>query len=60
MMVCFAAAFIFCFVLRAHLIFENRRRERIASVADVLDGTANEMNLSDKTDKEMTAFRYVY
>ncbi|KAH7085819.1 putative MFS allantoate transporter [Paraphoma chrysanthemicola] len=61
MMGCFAAGFVLCFGLRAYLIFENKRRDRRGETGPCSDNiTADDANLADKTDKEMSAFRYVY
>lgn len=60
-MVCFAAAFILCFVLRIYLTLENKRRDQVAMTAEPqFRQDANELNLADRTDMEMAAFRYVY
>ncbi|KAH7371479.1 major facilitator superfamily domain-containing protein [Pyrenochaeta sp. MPI-SDFR-AT-0127] len=61
MMVCFAIAFILCFVLRIFLVWENKRRDRATGALESQsEADSSQMNMADKTDKEMSAFRYVY
>ena len=59
-MVCCGAALILCFVLRVHLIWENRKRDRETGIEGFSAAEAGDMNYADMTDKEMRAFRYVY
>jgi hypothetical protein len=61
MMICYSVAFSSCFALRFYLVWENKRRDRLASIAG--EGFEEEkmvVNMADKTDKEMGKFRYVY
>jgi hypothetical protein len=61
MMICYGIAFGSCFVLRFYLIWENKRRDRLA--ATVGEGIVDEymaVNMADKTDKEISKFRYLY
>ncbi|KAI8934351.1 hypothetical protein NX059_009087 [Plenodomus lindquistii] len=61
MIVCFATAFVLCFVLRMYLILENRLRDKVEATAESSPSTqSHDLNMADKTDKEMSAFRYVY
>jgi hypothetical protein len=61
MMICFAAAILLCFVLRFYLVWENRRRDGLAAAAGEASVAEPEnLNMADRTDKEMLAFRYVY
>lgn len=60
MMVCFGAGIVLCFVLRFHIIMENRKRDRNAA-AEVEDEIAADISAAlDRTDKEIPQFRYVY
>lgn len=59
MMICFAIAFCLCFVLRFYLIWENKRRDRGVTAVEP-EKNAGQINMADKTDKEMMTFRYVY
>lgn len=61
MMVCYAIGVLTCFALRYYLIWENRRRDRASPVSTTaVEGELGDLNLSDKTDKEIAQFRYVY
>ncbi|CAO2650296.1 Nn.00g015880.m01.CDS01 [Neocucurbitaria sp. VM-36] len=61
MMICFAVAFLLCFILRVYLIWENRKRDHDAHAVEAsAEESANDINLADRTDKEMAGFRYVY
>lgn len=60
MMVCFGVGIVLCFVLRFHIILENRKRDRNAG-AEVEDEIAADISAAlDRTDKEIPQFRYVY
>ena len=58
MLICFGVAFVTCFILRFYLVWVNKRRDQEATPADEED--AGDVNLADKTDKEIRRFRYVY
>ena len=60
MMICYGVGFSTCFVLRFYLVWENRRRDRVAVGDGAEDDEHTAVNLSDKTDQEMARFRYVY
>lgn len=63
-MICLALGFGFALVMRYYLIWENHRRDKaMASDDDAAIPDAERdylVNLMDKTDKEITQFRYVY
>lgn len=60
MMVCFGVGIVLCIVLRVHLIYGNRRRDRNDAGSTEID-IAGDINAAlDKTDKEIPQFRYVY
>lgn len=60
MMVCFGVGIVLCFVLRIHLIMENRKRDR-AGAGEAEDEIAADISAAlDRTDKEIPQFRYVY
>ncbi|RDA89253.1 hypothetical protein CP532_0549 [Ophiocordyceps camponoti-leonardi (nom. inval.)] len=58
-MTCLGISIVLCFALRFHLWRENRRRDRVYRL-DGCEVGNDVLNLSDKTDKEMPMFRYVY
>ncbi|KAJ4152896.1 hypothetical protein LMH87_009416 [Akanthomyces muscarius] len=66
MLICVVATIIVSFFMLLYIVWENRRRDRAmcetdsaASCSeDVMDGIV--ANLSDKTDKELARFRYIY
>ena len=58
MLICFGVAFVTCFILRFYLVWVNKRRDQEATPADEED--AGDVNLADKTVKEIQRFRYVY
>lgn len=61
MMICFSIGFVFCYILRMYLVLENKRRDREAHIGEGdLAEDAGQLNLADKSDKEMETFRYVY
>ncbi|CZR68552.1 related to DAL5-Allantoate and ureidosuccinate permease [Phialocephala subalpina] len=64
MIVCFSVGAALILVMRSYLIWENRRRDRLgeAAVAQLngLEVSETALNLLDKTDWELTQFRYVY
>lgn len=64
LIICLVVAFILCFVTRFYLMWENRSRDRAAANLETQDveGTEDQimLNLMDKTDKEISQFRYVY
>lgn len=61
MIVCFSTGILLCVALRLYLMFENKRRDKAAETMELqATETTGDMNFSDKTDMEMTAFRYVY
>ncbi|KAF2798608.1 MFS general substrate transporter [Melanomma pulvis-pyrius CBS 109.77] len=59
MMICYCVAFFSCVGLRFYLIWENNRRDKMA-VQDDMEEDQMVVNTADKTDKEMSKFRYVY
>jgi hypothetical protein len=60
MIVCFAFAIILCLAFRLYLVRENQRRNQAGTVAEPMDTTERMVNLTDKTDKQIPQFRYVY
>ncbi|OJJ07771.1 hypothetical protein ASPVEDRAFT_374466 [Aspergillus versicolor CBS 583.65] len=60
MMICFAVGFVIPLALRYYLIWENRRRDRLAPVEDGISAEDLDAAVLDKTDKEILQFRYVY
>ncbi len=64
MIVCFAVGAALILVLRFYLIRENQRRDRLGETAvqhlNGLEVSETALNLLDKTDRELTQFRYVY
>ncbi|CAI6098830.1 unnamed protein product [Clonostachys chloroleuca] len=59
LMVCFAIATAACLALRFYLVFENRRQDRAGFDDSILPSDALDINMMDKTDKEIKQFRYV-
>ncbi|KAH7137531.1 vitamin H transporter [Dactylonectria estremocensis] len=62
-MICYGVGIAFSFTLRFYLAHENRRRDRDSSVQDTQDSTeldGNAAAMLDKTDMEISQFRYVY
>ena len=61
---CLIIGFAMCWVIRYYLLWENRRRDRVVSAEEVAafyEATHGVMvNLTDRTDKEIPEFRYVY
>lgn len=55
MMVCFVVAFITTLLLRFHLAWQNRRRDRESTP----DSQTEDWEVEDKTDIELRQFRYV-
>lgn len=60
MMICFAISFVIPLALRYYLIWENRRRDRLAPVDSGISAEDLDAAVLDKTDKEILQFRYVY
>lgn len=61
MMICYGVALVTCFSLRFYLIWENRRRDRVSNEEINSDSQGSlDFGSLDKTDKEMSQFRYVY
>lgn len=60
MLICFGVSFVIPIALRFYLVWENRRRDRIGqgTVGDSLEDM--DAAFLDKTDKELSHFRYVY
>lgn len=60
MLICFGVSFVIPIGLRFYLVWENRRRDRMGqgTVTDSLDDM--DAAFLDKTDKELSHFRYVY
>ncbi|KAL4875013.1 major facilitator superfamily domain-containing protein [Aspergillus karnatakaensis] len=60
MLICFAVSFVVSLALRYYLIWENRRRDRLGNVN--ADTAVEDLDAAvlDKTDMEITQFRYVY
>lgn len=56
-MICLAISAILCIVLRFYLIWENKKRD---DAGDAIEGPSEGINLSDKTDREIPQFRYIY
>ncbi|KAH8884206.1 putative MFS allantoate transporter [Thozetella sp. PMI_491] len=65
-LVCFSASIVIILSLRVYLIWENKKRDALGPVTEGVDVDAapvevlDENNISDKTDREMPQFRYVY
>lgn len=57
MMICFGVGLLSSFLLRFYLIWENRRRDCVGRSGSV---TETHINSADKTDKDISGFRYVY
>lgn len=64
MIICFSAGAALILMMRFYLIWENRRRDRLgeAAIAQLngIEVSETALNLLDKTDWELTQFRYVY
>ncbi|KAJ5398829.1 Major facilitator superfamily domain general substrate transporter [Penicillium sp. CMV-2018d] len=65
MLVCFACSAILSILLRFYCIWENKKRDNIHIPSEGLEEEGGpavlaSLNLTDKTDKEMHQFRYVY
>lgn len=65
MLVCFACSAILSTSLRSYCIWENRKRDAAATTArehpeDSASMPSAYLNLTDKTDRELPQFRYVY
>jgi uncharacterized membrane protein len=58
MLVCFGVAILVQVAWRFYLIRENKRRDRVYGIAAELD--ERDVYLLDKTDRELTSYRYVY
>ncbi|KGQ03428.1 putative transporter [Beauveria bassiana D1-5] len=57
-MICYAIGLVGSLVLRAYLVWENARRDRISQSASI---NARELdNVDDQTDKQLSRFRYIY
>lgn len=60
MLICFVISLVLSLCLRYYLIWENNRRDRLGHV-DSGDSVENlDATILDKTDKELSQFRYVY
>ncbi|CEJ80412.1 hypothetical protein VHEMI00594 [[Torrubiella] hemipterigena] len=61
MLTCFTIGLLTCLALRLYLIKANRDRDKAAlgTEAEFVDGQTI-LNLEDKTDREISEFRYVY
>ncbi|CAI7593544.1 unnamed protein product [Penicillium crustosum] len=65
MVVCFACSAILSMLLRFYCIWENKKRDNIHIPSDDFEEDIDpavlaSLNLTDKTDREMHQFRYVY
>lgn len=60
MMVCFGVGIVLCFVLRASMIIQNRKRDRSGDGTVELEVDADIGAALDRTDKQIPQFRYVY
>ncbi|KAH7224400.1 major facilitator superfamily domain-containing protein [Fusarium redolens] len=56
-MICLAVSAVLCIVLRFYLIWENKKRD---NAGEAIEGSLEGLNLSDKTDREISQFRYIY
>ncbi|KAF5596699.1 DAL5-Allantoate ureidosuccinate permease [Fusarium pseudocircinatum] len=56
-MICLAISAVLCIVLRFYLIWENKKRD---DAGDAIEVPLEGINLSDKTDREIPQFRYIY
>ncbi|PNP79309.1 hypothetical protein FNYG_07385 [Fusarium nygamai] len=56
-MICLAISAVLCIVLRFYLILENKKRD---DAGDAIEVPLEGINLSDKTDREIPQFRYIY
>ncbi|KAG5815079.1 hypothetical protein H9Q74_010630 [Fusarium xylarioides] len=56
-MICLAISAVLCIALRFYLIWENKKRD---DAGDAIEGSLEGINLSDKTDREIPQFRYIY
>jgi hypothetical protein len=56
-MICLAVSAVLCIVLRFYLIWENKKRD---NAGEAIGGSLEGLNLSDKTDREISQFRYIY
>lgn len=65
MVVCFACSAILSMLLRFYCIWENKKRDNIHIPSEGFEedrgpAVLASLNLTDKTDREMHQFRYVY
>jgi hypothetical protein len=64
LLICLALAFITCWVMRFYLIWENSRRDRAVTAEEIAAFDEERhgvmVNMTDKTDREIPNFRYVY
>ncbi|RBQ75464.1 hypothetical protein FVER14953_12991 [Fusarium verticillioides] len=56
-MICLAVSAVLCIALRFYLIWENKKRD---DAGDAIEVPVEGINLSDKTDREIPQFRYIY
>ncbi|KAM3470583.1 hypothetical protein MY8738_009698 [Beauveria namnaoensis] len=57
-MICYAIGLVGSLVLRAYLVWENARRDRVSQSAST---NARELdNVDDQTDKQLLRFRYIF
>lgn len=62
-MICYGVGIAFAFALRFYLARENHRRDQVSGVQDTEESAELDGNVAamlDKTDKEISQFRYVY
>ncbi|KID74758.1 Major facilitator superfamily transporter, partial [Metarhizium brunneum ARSEF 3297] len=58
MLICFGIGLVSCMAFRFHLMWENRRRDQACDVPGRIE--MENADLMDRTDKDISQFRYVY
>ncbi|KFG86528.1 hypothetical protein MANI_113625 [Metarhizium anisopliae] len=58
MLICFGIGLVSCIAFRFHLMWENRRRDQACDVSGRIE--MENADLMDRTDKDISQFRYVY
>lgn len=58
MLICFGIGLVSCIAFRFHLMWENRRRDQACDASGRIE--MENADLMDRTDKDISQFRYVY